>query len=153
MSTCFGRWVIYYQTSLMAQIVRNIPAMQETWVLSLGREDSLQKKMATHSSTLAWRIQWTEKPGVLQSIGSQRSQTLLRRLIFFTIPLPGKPILCSFFTIFSPSSIVLKQKMFTITQMQMYIILLYFYSQSPNIKLLKILKISSNKYIYLYQVK
>ena len=70
------------------------------------------KKMATHSGILAWRIQWTEKPGVLQSIGSQRSQTLLRRLTFFTIPLPGKPILCSFFTIVSPSSIVLKQKMF-----------------------------------------
>ena len=56
----------------MAQTVRNPPAVQETWVLSLGREDSLQKGMATASSTFAWRIPWTEKPGGLQSMGSQR---------------------------------------------------------------------------------
>ena len=48
------------------------PAMQETWVQSLGREDPLEKGMATHSSILAWRIPWTEEPGGLQSIGSQR---------------------------------------------------------------------------------
>ena len=55
--------------------VKNPPAMQEpqeTWVRSLGREDPLEKEMATHSSNLAWRIPWTEKPGRLQSIGSQR---------------------------------------------------------------------------------
>ena len=46
--------------------------MQETWVRSLGREDPLEKEMATHSSILAWRIPWTEEPGGLQSIGSQR---------------------------------------------------------------------------------
>ena len=49
-------------------VVKNIPAMQEAWVLSMGREDSLQKEMATHSSILAWRIPWTEEPGGLQSI-------------------------------------------------------------------------------------
>ena len=46
--------------------------MQETWVRSLGQEDPLEKAMATHSSTLAWKIQWTDKPGRLQSTGSQR---------------------------------------------------------------------------------
>ena len=52
--------------------VKNLPAMQETWVLSLGREGLLEKEMVTHSSILAWRIPWTEEPGVLQSMGSQR---------------------------------------------------------------------------------
>ena len=52
--------------SLVAQLVKNPPAMQETWVRSLGREDPLEKGMATHSSLLAWRIPWTEEPGGLQ---------------------------------------------------------------------------------------
>ena len=56
----------------MAQRVKNPPANQETWVQSLGREDPLEKRMATHSSILAWRISWTEEPGRLKSIGSQR---------------------------------------------------------------------------------
>ena len=51
--------------------------MQETWVQSLGREDPLEKEMAPHSSILAWRIPWTEEPGGLQSVGSQKSQTRL----------------------------------------------------------------------------
>ena len=58
--------------SLVAQIVENPPAMQETLVLSLGQEDSLEKGMVNHSSILAWRMAWTEEPGVLQSMGSQR---------------------------------------------------------------------------------
>jgi len=56
----------------MAQTVKNLPAVQETWVQSLGQEDPLEKGIATHSSTLAWRIPWTEEPGRLQSMGSQR---------------------------------------------------------------------------------
>ena len=56
----------------MAQIVKNLPAKQETWVQSLGRGDPLGKGMATHSSILAWRISWTEVPGGLQSLGLQR---------------------------------------------------------------------------------
>ena len=56
--------------SLVAQRVKRLPAMQETWVQFLGQEDPLEKEMATHSSTLAWKIQWTEKPGRLQSMGS-----------------------------------------------------------------------------------
>ena len=56
----------------MAQMVKNLPSMQETQVRSLGQEDSLEKGMATHSITLAWRISWTEEPGELQSIESQR---------------------------------------------------------------------------------
>ena len=58
--------------SLVAQRVKRLPAVQETWVRSLGQEDSLEKEMAPHSSTLAWKIPWTEKPGRLQSMGSQR---------------------------------------------------------------------------------
>ena len=51
-------------------MVKNLPAMQETWVQSLGQEVSLEKGMATHSSILAWEIPWTEEPGGLQSMGS-----------------------------------------------------------------------------------
>ena len=54
----------------MAQRVKNLPAVRETWVLSLGEEDPLKKGMATHSSILAWRIPWTEESGGLQSMGS-----------------------------------------------------------------------------------
>ena len=56
----------------MAQTVKNLPAMQETWLQSLGQEDPLEKEMATHSSILAWRIPPTEEPGGLQSMGLQR---------------------------------------------------------------------------------
>ena len=56
-------------------MVRNLPAMQETWVQSLGWEDPLEKGMATHSNILSWRIPWTEEPGGLLSIGSQKSLT------------------------------------------------------------------------------
>ena len=52
--------------------VKNFPAMQEIWVPSLGGEDPLEKEMATHSSILAWKMPWTEEPGRLQSMGSQR---------------------------------------------------------------------------------
>ena len=58
--------------SLVAQLVKNLPAVQETRVQSLGWEDPLEKEMATHSSILAWKISWTEEPGGLQSMGSQR---------------------------------------------------------------------------------
>ena len=59
-------------TSLVAQRVRRLPPMRETWVRSLGGEDPLEKEMATHSGILAWRIPWTEEPGGLQTMGSQR---------------------------------------------------------------------------------
>ena len=55
-----------------AQSVKNLPAVQETGIRSLGWEDSLEKEMSTHSSILAWKISWTEEPGGLQSMGSQR---------------------------------------------------------------------------------
>ena len=58
--------------SVVAQMVKNLLAMQETWVQSLGQEDLLAKEMATHSSILAWEIPWTEEPGGLQSMGSQK---------------------------------------------------------------------------------
>ena len=60
------------EASLVAEMVKNLSAVQETWVQSLGWEDPLEKEMATHSSILAWRIPWTEEPGGLQSMGSQR---------------------------------------------------------------------------------
>ena len=59
-------------SSLVAQMVKNLPAMQETRVQSLGWEDLLEKEMVTHSGILAWRIPWTEEPDGLQSMGSQR---------------------------------------------------------------------------------
>ena len=55
----------------MAQTVKRLPTVQETWVLSLGWEDPLEKEMATHSSILAWKIPWMEERGRLQSMGSQ----------------------------------------------------------------------------------
>ena len=58
--------------SLVPQKVKNLPAMQKTWVQSLGQEDPLEKGIATHSSILAWKIPWTEEPGGLQSMESQR---------------------------------------------------------------------------------
>ena len=59
---------MYTRASLVAQMVKNLTAVQETWVRSLGWEDPLEKEMATHSSILAWRIPWTEEPGGLQSM-------------------------------------------------------------------------------------
>ena len=59
-------------TSLMTQMVRHLPSMQETRVQSLGWEDLLEKEMATHCSILAWKIPWMEEPGTLQSMGLQR---------------------------------------------------------------------------------
>ena len=58
--------------SLVAQRLKRLPPMRETWVQSLGREDTLEKEMVTHFSILAWKILWTEKPGRLQSAGLQR---------------------------------------------------------------------------------
>ena len=72
-------------TSLVAQMVKHLSTMQETQVQALGWEDPLEKEMATHSSTIAWKIPWTEEPGRLQSMGSQ-SQT---QLSDFTLPLLG----------------------------------------------------------------
>ena len=79
---CFASWFYIgsgnmvalegIRTSLVTQTVKNLPAMQETQLQSLGWEDPLEKGMAIHSSILAWRIQWTEEPGRLQSMGSQR---------------------------------------------------------------------------------
>ena len=68
-------WVkvlVRVQASLVAQTLKRWPAMRETWVRSPGWEDPLEKEMATHSSTLAWKIPWVEEPGRLQSMGLQR---------------------------------------------------------------------------------
>ena len=68
----------------LAQRLKCLPAMRETWVRSLGREDPVEKEMATDSSILAWRIPWMEEPGRLQSMGSQR----VRHDFTFTFTLP-----------------------------------------------------------------
>ena len=67
-----GKWA-----SLVAQSLKNLPAVQETQVRSLGWEDPLEKEMATHSGILAWKISWMEKPGRLQSMGVAKSRTRL----------------------------------------------------------------------------
>ena len=68
MSLCMNsKWIFP-----VAQIIKNLPAVQETWVRFLGQEDPLDKGMAIHSSILSWRIPWTEEPGGLQFVGSQR---------------------------------------------------------------------------------
>ena len=61
--------MMIFRASLIAQLVKNLPEMQETWVRSLSQEDALEKEMAIHSSILAWRNPWTEEPGGLQSMG------------------------------------------------------------------------------------
>ena len=66
-NSIWGNWA-----SLVAQLVKNLPAVEETRVQSLGWEDPLEKEMATHSSILAWKISWTEEPGGLQPMESQR---------------------------------------------------------------------------------
>ena len=74
--------------SLVAQPVKNPPAMQETWVQSLGKEDLLEYEMATHSSILAWKIPWREKPGWLEPIKSQRL-SIHAHTCFFSVEIEG----------------------------------------------------------------
>ena len=76
----------HYWASLVAQRLKRLPPMQETWVRSLGLEDPLEKEMVTHSSILAWRISWTEKPGRLQSTGSQREMQIKSILRYHLTP-------------------------------------------------------------------
>ena len=74
--------------SLVALRLKRLLGMQETWVQSLGQEDPLEKKMATRSTTLAWRIPWREEPGRLQSMGSQRVDATERLHFHFILILP-----------------------------------------------------------------
>ena len=73
-----------YKTSLVAQTVKRLSTMWETWVQSLGWEDPLEKEMAVHSSTIPWKIPWTEEPGRLQSMGSQRVRHEWANSLHFT---------------------------------------------------------------------
>ena len=68
-------FILIGDTSLVPQMIKNLPAMQETQVQSLGQEDAIEKGMATHPRILTWRIPWTEEPDRLQSMGSQESDT------------------------------------------------------------------------------
>ena len=74
-SFLLGQFLCHDKASLVAQTVKNLPAVQETQVQSLGPEDPLEEEMATHSSILAWRIPWTEEPGGLQSMGFPRQES------------------------------------------------------------------------------
>ena len=67
-----GHGISFFGASLVAQKLKHLPTMRETWVQSLGREDPLEKEMATHSSILAWKIPWTEEPDWVLSMGLQR---------------------------------------------------------------------------------
>ena len=88
----FSIYTLLYIKLLVAQRVKRLPAIQETWVRSLGEEDPLEKEMATHSSTLAWKIPQTEKPGRLQSMGSQSRTRLSDFTIDFTVYKTGDSI-------------------------------------------------------------
>ena len=85
-------FILIIWASLVAQMIKCLPAMWETWVWSLGWEDPLEKEMATHSSTLAWKIPWMEETGRLQPMGSQRvRQDWGTSLSFFILIIMGFP--------------------------------------------------------------
>ena len=83
-----------YGASLVAQVGKSLPAMQETWVQSLGQKDPLEKEMATRSSFLAWRIPWTEELGGPSSMGSQRIGYMTEQLTHYLTSSSPKPFLC-----------------------------------------------------------
>ena len=96
----------YSWASLVAQLVKNPPAMRETWVRSLGQKDPLEEGVATHSSILAWRIPWTEESGGLQSMGSQRvGHNWATEHTSHTHPIMNTESIFFFFQLFSPSSL------------------------------------------------
>ena len=74
--------IFYAETSLVAQMLKRLPTMRETWVQSLGWEDLLEKEMATHSSILTWKIPWTEEPGRFTVHGVTKSRTRLSDCTF-----------------------------------------------------------------------
>jgi len=84
------------RASLVAQRLKHLPAMWETWVRSLGQEDPLEKEMATHSSILAWRIPWTEELGGLQSMGRKESDTTERLHFHFHFDEDCQVYMCVF---------------------------------------------------------
>ena len=88
MESKYMQKLIYIWAFLVVQMVKRLPAMQETRVWFLGREDPLEKEMAIYSSTLAWKIPWTEEPDQLQSMGSQRVRCINKKSVFFTLVLP-----------------------------------------------------------------
>ena len=84
----FTEQLLEAKASLVAHMVKNLCTMQETWVLSLGWEDHLEKRMATHSSILAWEISWTEKPGGLWELSTQAHGLRCLYRITFSLILP-----------------------------------------------------------------
>ena len=102
--------ILTKEASLVAQMVKNLPTMQETWVQSLDQEDLLEKGMATHSSILAWRIPWTEESGRLQSMWSQSWTWLSDLDSLYTILTNEKVPYCSFDLHFLNNSLFLSFK-------------------------------------------
>ena len=96
-----------FWASLVAQRLRRLPPMRETWVWSLGREDPQEKEMATHISPLAWKIRWMEEPGRLQSVGLQRVGHDWATSLHFILP-RSKRLLISWLQ--SPSVLILEPK-------------------------------------------
>ena len=94
------------------QRVKRLPAMWETWVRSLGREDPLEKEMETHPSTLAWRIPWTEEPGRLQSMGLQRVGLII--LIWYCISYKCTIELFTIFRGYTPFTIFIKYWLYSL---------------------------------------
>ena len=124
-------------------MVKNLPAAQEIWVQSLGREDLLEKEMATHSSSLAWRIPQTKEPDRLQSMGSQRvghdrvhdrvTNTFTLKLVITQIPLVWHSYQCNrykvFFSFFLPSSVFCLQIFVSMNHLnRMTQLLIYFFT-------------------------
>ena len=105
--------VDYFRASLVAQMVKNSPAMQETWVQSLGQEDPLEKGMATHSSILTWRIPWTEEPARLQSMGLQKS--IYKQIILWLTCQKSDEMTCPTFICNLVCKYYYKKETFTVT--------------------------------------
>ena len=101
-----GFYIAYNGASLVAQMVKNPPAMQKTWVQSLSWEDPLEEDMTTHSSILAWRIPWTEGLGRLQSMGSQRVEHDWKNGTF----LLGRKVMANLDSILKSRDLICQQK-------------------------------------------
>ena len=90
----FSFYLWCHLTFLVAQTVKNLPAMWETWVRSFGQEDPVEEEMATHSSILAWETSWTEEPGRIQSVGCRVRYDWATKTFTFTFMVPLVPAPC-----------------------------------------------------------
>ena len=115
---------IYSWSSLVVESVKSLTAMQETWVRCLGWKDPLEKEMATHSNILTWRIQWTEKPGTLQSMGSQELDTTEWLSTHILIPATDELYFLELL-LYSPNVLIFLFQFVNYLQLQFWISFLY----------------------------